>query len=139
MRTKGKSVHAKTINGIANDETHKELQSIYNAYRACRKNSKLSPIDLEDAEKEFRALLKANEPGSIQKAKDIFQEVQGTGKRKGNIWNFYYETMERNNGDMVGALRLWYMTMNPKQSKVSEKDYMKPSSPNHKTLKAKHD
>lgn len=139
MRTKGKSVHAKTINGIANDETHKELQSIYNAYRACRKNSKLSPIDLEDAEKEFRAILKANRPDSIQKAKDIFQEVQGTGKRKGNVWNYYYETLERNGGDINKALSRWFSTLNPYQSPASENDYDKPYSPNHKTLKAKHD
>lgn len=138
MRTKGKSVHAKTINGIANDDTHKRLQELYNSYRACRKNSKLDENDLKIVDLRFRVILQKNDPETIQEAKDLHQYVQQTGKAKPDVWNLYKLNMVITGGDIVQSLRAWFTTLTPKPSPCINA-WAKPMSMNHKTLKAKHD
>lgn len=138
MKSKGVSVHAKTINGIANDETHKRLQELYNSYRSCRKNSKLDESDLKIVDLRFRVILQKNDPETIQEAKDLHQYVQQTGKAKPDVWNLYKLNMVITGGDIVQSLRAWYATLRPKQSS-GEGYFPKPTSINHKTLKAKHD
>lgn len=138
MKNKGVNVHAKSINGIANDETHKLLKALYNSYRACRKNSKLDENDLKIVDLRFRVILKDNKPGTIQEAKDLHQYVQQTSKAKPDVWNLYKLNMVITGGDIVQSLRAYFVTLRPKQSS-GEGAFPKPTSINHKTLKVKHD
>lgn len=138
MKNKGVNVHTKVINGIANDETHKTLQALYNSYRACRKNSKLDENDLKIVDLRFRVILKDNKPETIQEAKDLHQYVQQTGKAKPDVWNLYRLNMVITGGDIVQSLRAYFVTLRPKQSS-GEGAFPKPTSINHKTLRVKND